>query len=57
MEDNRSKNTQLEGSSEAEEWLLLEAATRKRLVKTLQAGKYLPGAVVICKVWKSAIPL
>jgi hypothetical protein len=42
---------------EAEESPLLEAVTRKRLVKALQAGKDLARAVVICKVWKPAIVL
>jgi hypothetical protein len=41
----------------AEEYQLLEAITRKRLVKTLQAGKDLACAVVIFKVWKSATVL
>jgi hypothetical protein len=36
---------------------LLKTVTRKLLVKTLQAGKELACAVVICKVWKSAIVL
>jgi hypothetical protein len=35
---------------------MLEAVARERLVKT-QAGKGLAGAVVICKVWRSAIAL
>jgi hypothetical protein len=39
-------------STEAEESPLLEAVTRKRLVKTQQAEKYLACSVVICKVWK-----
>jgi hypothetical protein len=42
---------------EAEEFSLLEAVTRERLVKTEQAGKGLAGAVVICKVWRSAMAL
>jgi hypothetical protein len=48
-----------ETSSEntAEEYPLLEAVTRKRLVKTLQAGKDLEFAAVIFKVWKTAIML
>jgi hypothetical protein len=33
---------------------LLEAVTRRRLVKTQQAGKDLACAVVIFEVWKSA---
>jgi hypothetical protein len=35
---------------EAEEFSLLEAVARKRLVKTQQAGKGLAGAVVICEL-------
>jgi hypothetical protein len=35
---------------EAEKSPLLEAVTRKRLVKTQQVGKVSAGAVVICKV-------
>jgi hypothetical protein len=35
---------------EAEEIPLLEAVTRKRLVKTQQTGKGLTGAVVICEL-------
>jgi hypothetical protein len=35
---------------EAEEYPLLKAIARERLVKTKQAGKGLAGAVVICKV-------
>jgi hypothetical protein len=37
--------------AEAEESPLLEAVTRKRLVKTLQAGKDLACGLVISKVW------
>jgi hypothetical protein len=37
-------------SAEAEEFPLLEAVTRERLVKTQQAVKGLAGAVVICAV-------
>jgi hypothetical protein len=44
-------------SSEAEESPLLEAVTRERLVKTQQAGKDLACAVVILKVWRSAMEL
>jgi hypothetical protein len=40
---------------EAEESSLLEAVAREGLVKTLQAGKGLPDAGVICKVWRLAI--
>jgi hypothetical protein len=36
---------------------IVKAVTRKRLVKTLHAGKHLAYAVVICKVWNSAIIL
>jgi hypothetical protein len=42
---------------EAEEFPLLEAVTRERLVKAQQAGKRLAGAVVICKVWRLAVVL
>jgi hypothetical protein len=42
---------------EAEQFPLLEAATSKRLVKTLQTEKDLVCAVVICKVWKLAMTL
>jgi hypothetical protein len=42
-------------STGEKEYPLLEAVTRKRLVKTLQAGEDLACAVLICKVWKSAI--
>jgi hypothetical protein len=37
-------------SAEVEEYPLLEAVIRERLVKTQQAGKGLVGAVVICKM-------
>jgi hypothetical protein len=37
-------------SAEVEKSPLLEAVTRKRLVKTQQAGEGLAGVVVICKV-------
>jgi hypothetical protein len=42
---------------EAEESPLSEAAARKRLVKTQQAGKGLAGAVVICELWRLAVAL
>jgi hypothetical protein len=42
---------------ESEESSLLEAAARKQLVKTQQAGKGSAGAVVICKVWRLLIRL
>jgi hypothetical protein len=42
---------------EAEESPLLEAVTRKRLVKTLQAGEDLVFAVVVCEVWRLAMAL
>jgi hypothetical protein len=38
-------------SPEAEEQTLFEAVTRKRLVKTLHAGKDLACALVTFKVW------
>jgi hypothetical protein len=44
-------------SSEAEECPLLEAVAGKQLVKTLQAGKDLVCALVISKMWTSAIAL
>jgi hypothetical protein len=44
-------------SVEAEESPLLEAVTRKRLLKTLQAGKDLVFAAVICNVWRLAVAL
>jgi hypothetical protein len=42
---------------EAEEFSLLGAVVRERLVKTLQAGKGLADAVVICKLWRIALAL
>jgi hypothetical protein len=42
-------------SAEAEKSLLLEAVTRKRLAKTLQAGEEF--AAVISKMWRLAIAL
>jgi hypothetical protein len=44
-------------SAEAEEFPLLEAVTRERLVKTQQTGKSLVGAVVICELWRLAVAL
>jgi hypothetical protein len=44
-------------STEAENFPLLEAVTRERLVKTQQAGKDLTCAVVIYKVWRLAMAL
>jgi hypothetical protein len=44
-------------SPEVEEQPLLEAVTRKRLVKTLRVGNDLACAPVICKVWKLATAL
>jgi hypothetical protein len=46
-----------EVSAEAQETPLLEAVTRERLVKTLQAGKGLVRALVNCKVWRLATAL
>jgi hypothetical protein len=40
-----------------EEFPLLEADTRKRLIETKQAGKGVAGAVVSYKVWRLAIAL
>jgi hypothetical protein len=42
---------------EAEESPLLEAVVRKRQLNTRHAEKGLVGAVVICKVWWSAVTL
>jgi hypothetical protein len=42
---------------EVEESPLLEAVTRELLVKTQQAGKSLPGAVVICQLWRLVVAL
>jgi hypothetical protein len=36
---------------------IVRSLTRKRLVKTLQAGKGLACAGVICELWKSATGL
>jgi hypothetical protein len=35
----------------------VKAVTRERLVKIQQAGKCLPDAAVICKVWRLAVAL
>jgi hypothetical protein len=40
--------------STVEEFPLLEAVTRERLVKTQKTEKDLACAVVICKAWKLA---
>jgi hypothetical protein len=42
---------------EAEEFPLLEAVARERLVETKQAGKGLEGAVVIYELWRIAVVL
>jgi hypothetical protein len=42
---------------EVEESPQLEAITTERLVKTHQAGKDSPYAVVVCKVWRLAMAL
>jgi hypothetical protein len=42
---------------EAEEFPLLEAVARERLVKTQQAGKGLATAVVIGELWRLAVAL
>jgi hypothetical protein len=44
-------------NAEAEEPPLLEAVTRKRQVKTMQAGEDLVIAVVICEVWRLEVTL
>jgi hypothetical protein len=44
-------------SAKAEKSRLLDAVTRKRLVKILQAGKDLACALVICEAWRSAMVL
>jgi hypothetical protein len=36
---------------------MLKSVARKLLVKALQAGKDLAGAVMICKIWKLEIVL
>jgi hypothetical protein len=42
---------------EAEESPLSEVVARERLVKTQEAGKGLPDAVVICGLWILAVAL
>jgi hypothetical protein len=42
---------------EAEESPVLETVVRERLVKTQHAGESLAGAVVNCKVWRTAMVL
>jgi hypothetical protein len=42
---------------EAEEYPLLEAAARKRLMKSWRAAEDLVFRAVICKVWRSAMAL
>jgi hypothetical protein len=42
---------------EAEISPLLEASSREGLMKTLQAGKGLAGAVVICELWRFMVAL
>jgi hypothetical protein len=37
--------------------VIVEAVTKQLLVKALQAGKDLACALVICKVWRSAMAL
>jgi hypothetical protein len=37
--------------------VIIKAVTRKHLVRTLRAGKYLACALVNCKVWKLAMAL
>jgi hypothetical protein len=44
-------------SEKAEESPLLEAVTKEWLVKTLQAGKALAGAVVICELWRLTVEM
>jgi hypothetical protein len=39
-------------SAEVEESSLLDAVIGKRLVKTLQVGKYLVRVLLICKLWR-----
>jgi hypothetical protein len=43
------------GTERVEEFPLLEAVARERLVKTHQAGKGLAGAVVMCELWRLAV--
>jgi hypothetical protein len=42
---------------EDEEFPLLAAIARERLVKTQQSGKGLADTVVICELWKLAVAL
>jgi hypothetical protein len=42
---------------ETEEFPLLEAVARERLVKTQKAAKGLTGAVVIFELWEPAVVL
>jgi hypothetical protein len=42
---------------EEEEFSLLEAVARERLVKTQQAGRGLASAVVIYELWRLAVAL
>jgi hypothetical protein len=42
---------------EAEEYPLLEAVARERMVKTQQAGRELAGTVVIFEFWRSTVAL
>jgi hypothetical protein len=42
---------------EAEEYLLLEAGVRERLVKRQQDGKRLAVVVMICELWRLAVAL
>jgi hypothetical protein len=44
-------------SAEAEEYPLLEAVARERLVKIQQAVKGLAVVVVICELWRLAVAL
>jgi hypothetical protein len=43
--------------AEAEEFLLLEAVTRERLVKIQQVVEGLASASVICELWRLAVAL
>jgi hypothetical protein len=44
-------------SADAEEYPLLEAVTKERVMNTQQAGKDLTCAVVICELWRLAVAL
>jgi hypothetical protein len=53
----RDKVSSQSSAWEAEEFPLLQAIARERLVKTQQAGKGLAGAVAIFELWRLAVVL